>query len=374
MKAICILLFFLFMLDGYCQDKSAPIFTYTLSEAEDRYFVKPDFENFSVDGKEQVFFSIRDRDYFRKAYYGIIKASIPQQSLLSMTSAGNVRSTVSLYVDSKGKIFYIYFALLKKDIQFLTDQHLNELYRNLKNWQIDMSKMEIIPEHASWRQNRDEANTNTDTINYSRIRLPFILYDNSSRFDTFYSLLAGKPKTPPNYQDLAIPIQPINGGSLFWSLPFPAMTWKTIDGDTIKTASLKGKVVLYNFYDPNDPLCVAETKGLNHLYKKYRKKDVVFVSVALAADDVIRTFHAKYRSGFKAVVWDEENLDQLPQMIRKFPTNVVVDVNGEILLVRTGGLNNPNQMKQRMAVDISPVIRSELARIKALKVMPEESN
>ncbi len=343
MKVAYTLLLCLLTLGGYCQD----YFTYTLNGPGNKYFVNPDFEEFSTEGKEQSLFVIRDKEYLIRKCDGVVKATIPQHQLDSLSVPG---STMSLYIDSKGEVFYIYFTLLKSDRRYLSDENLYALHQKLKSLQVDISKMEVVPEQVTWSGNQNGVNK----IYYSRLTLPFIPY-------TIEYSSKASPRT--------VTLKPIEGGPLALNRPFPAMTLRTVDGEIIETSSLKGKVVMYNFYDPKNPVCIAETKGLSSLCQKYRKDSVIFISVAFAGDDVIRKFHKAYRSQFKAVSWDEKDMNELALMVRQYPTNVIVSPYGRVVLVRKGGVDDSKYMKECIITDFLPVIDQELKQVKRLNEM-----
>ncbi|MGK0324190.1 MAG: thiol-disulfide isomerase/thioredoxin, partial [Psychroserpens sp.] len=54
-----------------------------------------------------------------------------------------------------------------------------------------------------------------------------------------------------------------------------------IEGNSHTLESLKGKVVVINFWFINCKPCVAEIPDLNKLKAKFNNKDAVFVAIAL---------------------------------------------------------------------------------------------
>jgi len=60
----------------------------------------------------------------------------------------------------------------------------------------------------------------------------------------------------------------------------PDFSVRTYDGDTIRLADLRGKVVVLNFWASWCVSCVYEAAELEAIWGEYRDRDVVFVGVA----------------------------------------------------------------------------------------------
>jgi len=65
--------------------------------------------------------------------------------------------------------------------------------------------------------------------------------------------------------------------------PAPALNVRTLRGDTLSLAGLKGKVVLVNFWATWCPPCRAEMPGFQSVYEE--KKDRGLVILGLSTDD-----------------------------------------------------------------------------------------
>ena len=64
----------------------------------------------------------------------------------------------------------------------------------------------------------------------------------------------------------------------------PNVTFTTIEGNQISMASLKGKVVLVNFWATDCPGCIKEMPQLIETYNQYNKKGFEIIAVAMPYD------------------------------------------------------------------------------------------
>jgi hypothetical protein len=108
------------------------------------YSVTPTFEErVAVKQESQGLFYVLDQAYYNAFYYDIIKRSLPDRVLNSLTLEERTRSQMRFQMDSDGKILYVYFFIKEKDRPLFSDDILFELYQNLKKSQFDMSKINI---------------------------------------------------------------------------------------------------------------------------------------------------------------------------------------------------------------------------------------
>lgn len=66
--------------------------------------------------------------------------------------------------------------------------------------------------------------------------------------------------------------------------PTPNAVFTTIKGEEISMSSLKGKVVLINFWATNCASCVAEMPALIETYHQYQNKGLEIIAVAMPYD------------------------------------------------------------------------------------------
>ena len=64
----------------------------------------------------------------------------------------------------------------------------------------------------------------------------------------------------------------------------PAVTFTTLEGKPIVLESLRGKVVLVNFWATSCPGCIKEMPGMIETYRQYKNKGFEIVAVAMSYD------------------------------------------------------------------------------------------
>ena len=146
---------------------------------------------------------------------------------------------------------------------------------------------------------------------------------------------------------------------------FPNIMDKTIDNEMLKTKDLKGKVVFYNFYFAFCQPCIAEKEGLKKLYETFVSDDVLFVSITFDSNEIIRQFQATHGMQFKTV---SLGMNEIARRfgVRQFPVNFLVGVDGTIMKKKMG-IDSIETANQEIFAEISPVIQSELQKIKSKK-------
>jgi len=106
-----------------------------------------------------------------------------------------------------------------------------------------------------------------------------------------------------------------------------------IDGNKITLHSLKGKIVVMNFWFPECKPCVGEMPELNKLTQKY-KKGVVFLSVTFDKKDKIKKFLSNREFNFTHITDNEAILADYN--VANFPTHILIDEKGEIIMRKVG--------------------------------------
>jgi peroxiredoxin len=120
---------------------------------------------------------------------------------------------------------------------------------------------------------------------------------------------------------------------LFSTSAAPRADFVTIQGEKLSTESLRGKVVLVNFWATDCDACVAEMPKIVTTYGKYRDRGFETVAVAMSYDrpDYVLAYAEKNRLPFKVA------LDPMGTVAKSFgdieatPTTFVLDKRGKVV-------------------------------------------
>jgi peroxiredoxin len=113
----------------------------------------------------------------------------------------------------------------------------------------------------------------------------------------------------------------------------PQVTFVSLQGEKITTASLRGKVVLVNFWATDCVTCVKEMPEITATYNKYRAKGFETIAVAMRHDppNYVLNYAEKNKLPFTVV------LDPMGELARAFgevkltPTTFVIDKRGNVV-------------------------------------------
>lgn len=120
-----------------------------------------------------------------------------------------------------------------------------------------------------------------------------------------------------------------------------------IDGNIHTLESLKGKVVLMNFWFIHCKPCVAEIPDLNELKTKFKDKDVVFLAVALDNKKSLDKFIETHPFDFTIIPKGRELAERFK--IPHYPYNVILDKTGKLHYVSDVlSLNITNRLKRKI--------------------------
>jgi len=111
----------------------------------------------------------------------------------------------------------------------------------------------------------------------------------------------------------------------------PDFTLKDMQGRALSLSSLKGKVVLINFWATWCPPCKAEMPSMNKIYQDLRAQG--FEVVAVSTDNSLSTvkdFLAGNRLDFP-VLFDEDKTVTRQYHVFSMPTTFLIDRNGMIV-------------------------------------------
>ena len=121
----------------------------------------------------------------------------------------------------------------------------------------------------------------------------------------------------------------------------PSVIFTTIEGKKISMASLKGKVVLVNFWATDCRACVTEMPALASTYNLYKDKGFEVIAVAMPYDPPAQVLNYATQKKLPFPVMD----DGFGEMTAKFddvsvtPTTYIYNQQGKLIQYTNGALN-----------------------------------
>jgi peroxiredoxin len=113
----------------------------------------------------------------------------------------------------------------------------------------------------------------------------------------------------------------------------PDVTFVGIDGEQITSQSLRGKVVMVNFWATSCTTCVAEMPQMVETYNKYKARGLEFVAVAMKYDppEYVNNFARTRQLPFKVALDASGAAAKAYGDVALTPTTFVIDKQGKII-------------------------------------------
>lgn len=113
----------------------------------------------------------------------------------------------------------------------------------------------------------------------------------------------------------------------------PDVVFTDIKGRQITSQSLRGKVVMVNFWATNCTTCVKEMPQMVETYNKYKDRGLEFVAVAMSYDppNYVLNFAETRALPFKVALDTKGELAKSFGNVQMTPTTFVIDKNGQII-------------------------------------------
>ena len=122
-------------------------------------------------------------------------------------------------------------------------------------------------------------------------------------------------------------------------IPVPSFTFHDLDGRSISSESLRGKVTIVNFWATWCAPCRAEIPDLIALQNKYRDQlQIIGVSQDETGPEAVRQFATEQRMNYPIVMSTPE-LERIFTGIYALPTSFIIDRNAQIVQKHVGLLN-----------------------------------
>lgn len=117
------------------------------------------------------------------------------------------------------------------------------------------------------------------------------------------------------------------------SKPAPEVTFIGLNGEKITSQSLRGKVVMVNFWATSCTTCVHEMPRMVETYNKYKGQGLEFVAVAMSYDPPNYVLnYAQTRSlPFKVALDMQGDVARAFGDVKLTPTTFVIDKNGNVI-------------------------------------------
>jgi peroxiredoxin len=126
-----------------------------------------------------------------------------------------------------------------------------------------------------------------------------------------------------------------------WRNAAPPVAFSTLAGRTLPLQSLRGKLVLVNFWATDCRACVAEMPELIDTYRRYRERGLAVVAVAMRDDPPLQVvrFARERALPFEVALDADGRVAQGFGDVQVTPTTFVIDAQGRIVERMTGRLD-----------------------------------
>jgi|TARA_B110000091_G_scaffold202599_1_gene235286 peroxiredoxin len=131
-------------------------------------------------------------------------------------------------------------------------------------------------------------------------------------------------------------------------LDAPDFSAADMNGKTYSLSSLKGKIVVINFWFVECKPCVIEMPELNEILEKYRSEEVVFLAFAMNEKPKIESFLKK--PAFDYTILPDSGAVIGNYKIKSYPAHIILDQNSKIAF-STRGLSNSTAPKIDEAIE-----------------------
>ena len=118
--------------------------------------------------------------------------------------------------------------------------------------------------------------------------------------------------------------------------PITNFEFKDMNGNIYTLASLKGKVVVLNFWFSTCVPCIEEVPELNMLVEKYKDMNVVFLSPTFENEETAMKFIVKHKLMTNVSPNNKAYTDEMGFIY--YPANIILDKDGYIFKTFSGSV------------------------------------
>jgi peroxiredoxin len=131
-------------------------------------------------------------------------------------------------------------------------------------------------------------------------------------------------------------------------LAAPNFTLTDLEGHSVSLESLRGKVVMLNFWATWCPYCVDDLPVVEQLQREFRNQGLVVLAINLEDADTARVFMQQHGYTFKTLVDADRQVSQLYD-IEALPTVLVIGRDGKIA-TRMVGARSKSTLSEAIAL------------------------
>ncbi len=126
-------------------------------------------------------------------------------------------------------------------------------------------------------------------------------------------------------------------------LAAPDFEATTIGGKKVSSSSLKGKIVVVNFWFVGCPPCEEEMPLLNKLTETYKQRDdIVFLSFAKTDEQLIKKFLVNTPFNYQTVAAAKSIAEKFN--VSAYPTQFIIDKEGNVQFTSIGGMDDIDKL------------------------------
>lgn len=113
----------------------------------------------------------------------------------------------------------------------------------------------------------------------------------------------------------------------------PNVTFDSVTGEKVSMQSLRGKVVMVNFWATSCTTCIKEMPEMVQTYNKYKDKGLDFVAVAMSYDppNYVLNYARTRQLPFTVALDTKGEVAKSFDDVKLTPTTYVIDKNGNII-------------------------------------------
>jgi peroxiredoxin len=132
---------------------------------------------------------------------------------------------------------------------------------------------------------------------------------------------------------LVLALAAVGYATLDTSVAAPDVTFISLAGEKVSTQSLRGKVVMVNFWATSCTTCVKEMPQMVETYNKFKGQGLEFVAVAMKYDppNYVVNFAETRKLPFKVALDSGGDLAKSFGDVTMTPTTFVIGKDGKIL-------------------------------------------